>query len=281
MREKRSKARVSHLLAENCVHAWGMVLTLQRNLDIIKQVPCICLYNWAFSSSLFMLLSQLTLTWQLAGRAQTSSLQPGEVSLFHPWKHHLIQTKGKRDKECSKEAQSPHWHEASRGKLFSSSPSPVFAGVSEPFYIQRLKEIPTPSKFGKEWEKYQDSDDPLFGCLRPGTARGIPPALMHPAFGEFLDLVKDMALDSETCDSVMRMIDTMSSFYRGRSSAGEARGREAERARIFRQELLKLMATLMQKKPATLEPSSVSMESESATDGSYAIYDSENKKSLE
>ena len=189
-----------------------------------------------------------------------------------------MQTKGKRDKECSKEAQSPHWHEASRGKLFSSSPSPVFAGVSEPFYIQRLKEIPTPSKFGKEWEKYQDSDDPLFGCLRPGTARGIPPALMHPAFGEFLDLVKDMALDSETCDSVMRMIDTMSSFYRGRSSAGEARGREAERARIFRQELLKLMATLMQKKPATLEPSSVSMESESATDGSYAMYDSKNKK---
>ena len=52
-------------------------------------------------------------------------------------------------------------------------------------------------------------DDPLFGCLRPGSARGIPPALMHPAFGEFLDLAENIALDSETCDSVMRMIDKM------------------------------------------------------------------------
>ena len=141
-----------------------------------------------------------------------------------------------------------------------------------------MKEIPTPSKFGKEWEKYQDSDDPLFGCLRPGSARGIPPALMHPAFGGFLDLAENIALDSETCDSLMRMIDTMSSFYRGSSSTGEARGREAERARIFRQELLKLMTTLMQETPTTLEPSSVSLESESATDGSFAMYDSQNKK---
>ena len=101
---------------------------------------------------------------------------------------------------------------------------------------------------------------------------------MHPAFGEFLDLAENIALDSETCDSLMRMIDTMSSFYRGSSSTGEARGREAERARIFRQELLKLMTTLMQETPTTLEPSSVSLESESTTDGSFAMYDSQNKK---
>ena len=138
--------------------------------------------------------------------------------------------------------------------------------------------MPAPSTFGKAWESYQETDDPLFNCLRPISAQGLPPALMNPIFGEFLDLVDAVQLDSITCDSVLELILTMSNSYRGTSTTGEAKGREAERARILRKILLKLMSDLMINPPSTLEPASVSLASGSATDGSFALHDSQNRK---
>jgi hypothetical protein len=138
--------------------------------------------------------------------------------------------------------------------------------------------MPAPSTFGKAWESHQETDDPLFNCLRPISAQGLPPALMNPIFGEFLDLVDAVQLDSITCDSVLELIRTMSNSYRGTSTTGEAKGKEAERARILRKILLKLMSELMINPPSTLEPASVSLASGAATDGSFALHDSQGRK---
>ena len=87
MREKRSKARVSHLLAENCFHAWGCT---QRNLgplDTIKRVLFPLLSSYHFWLNL-ILLPQLQK--QMSSKVRVLPL-PKFIKTFHPsWADQLL-----------------------------------------------------------------------------------------------------------------------------------------------------------------------------------------------
>ena len=104
--------------------------------------------------------------------------------------------------------------------------------------------------------------------------QGTPPALMHPAFGKFLDRANNAPLDKATCNTLLELIRVMSASYLdttgdsvlklsrlvfGEQHKGKARGQELERAQLFRMPLLKLMQRIMRNKPTTLEPASVSL----------------------
>jgi len=58
-------------------------------------------------------------------------------------------------------------------------------------FYKRIKKIPNPSSLSKPdiLKGEQRSDDPLILNGRPWEAIGLPVALAHPAFGEFLDRV--------------------------------------------------------------------------------------------
>jgi len=100
--------------------------------------------------------------------------------------------------------------------------------------------------------------------------QSTPAALMHRAFGRFLDDAAKIPLDMISCDFVHSLIQSLSPSFRntqtkaavrsrqrslGSSSGGSIRGHESSRASVFRRLLLKYLITLFPSLDLdTLEP---------------------------
>ncbi len=97
------------------------------------------------------------------------------------------------------------------------------------------------------------------------SLQALAPALIHPAFGHFLDWAAHVKLDVDSTEAALKLIDTMSRSYDNTAStatsvSGKARGSEEERARIFRSVLLKYMHARMRNAVGTIEPCSLRSE---------------------
>ena len=115
----------------------------------------------------------------------------------------------------------------------------------------------------------------MYCCNLLLSPQGTPAALMHEAFGRFLDDASSVSLDKHTCKAIMDLIESMSASYAntstkadlailkklfGAAHKGRSRGTEGERAQLFRQQLLELITTLLPELPAfSLEPGSLSL----------------------
>lgn len=113
-------------------------------------------------------------------------------------------------------------------KKAAAPPAPVAAPDA---YMGRLDKVSSPSVAGKTWvELQEDRDGPLFLCLRPSEAKALAPALIHPAFGHFLDWAAHEKLDVDSTEAALKLIDTMSRSYDNTAStatsvSGKARGK--------------------------------------------------------